>query len=132
VEKILTVGPVPPPYGGIASLMDEIIHSDLSSEFEFEVFDRSRGFPLYAKGPMTRNIFRLKRFLAFFKKVLTRRYHCVHIHSADPVFLGTTIFMILARLAGVKVLLHMQGTHWGDFYGSASTFRKFYTRIGLL
>jgi glycosyltransferase involved in cell wall biosynthesis len=54
----------------------------------------------------------------------------VHLHSADPSFMGTTIFMLLARLARVKVLLHMQSTDWDEFYTDVSLMKKIITRIG--
>lgn len=56
----------------------------------------------------------------------------VHIHSADPAFLGTTILMGLSRLARAPILLHMHGTEWEAFYPEAPLFRKLYTRLGLL
>ncbi len=132
LQKILVVGPVPPPFGGIASLMDDIIKSSIADKYAFEVFPRSAGFPPEIRGAVGRNLFRLKRFFAFFKQVWTNSYALVHIHSADPVFLGTSIFMALARAAGVTILLHMHGTDWGDFYSNASTFRRLYTRLGLM
>ncbi len=131
MRHILVVGPVPPPYGGIASVLEDIVNSDLSKEYVFEIFDRSATFPPGADGLIGKNLFRAKRFLRFFKKVRTGKYHFVHIHSSDPVFLGTTIFMSLSRFAGVKILLHIHGTNWDRFYSQVSLFRKLYTRIGL-
>ncbi|MGB6063219.1 MAG: glycosyltransferase family 4 protein [Desulfomonilaceae bacterium] len=131
MKHVLVVGPVPPPYGGIASVLEDIVNSDLSKDYVFEVFDRSATFPPEANGLIGKNLFRAKRFLRFFKKVRTGNYHFVHIHSPDPVFLGTTIFMLLSRLAGGKILLHVHGTDWDRFYTRGSLFRKLYTRIGL-
>ena len=131
MQHVLVVGPVPPPYGGIASVIEDIANSELSQDYVFEIFDRSGVFPPWAEGLIGKNLFRAKRFLRFFKKVQSGRYHFVHIHSSDPVFLGTTIFMLLSRLAGVKILLHVHGTDWTSFYSEAPLFKKFYTRIGL-
>jgi glycosyltransferase involved in cell wall biosynthesis len=131
LKRILTVGPVPPPYGGIASVMSDIVASDLSKEYSFEIFERSEGFPPQAQGFTGRYVFRLRRFVSFFRKVMSGRYALVHIHSADPAFLGTTILMLLARLAGVNILLHMHGTDWDAFYPEAPWYRKLYTRVGL-
>jgi glycosyltransferase involved in cell wall biosynthesis len=131
VQHILVVGPVPPPYGGIASVIEDIANSDLSKEYVFEIFDRSAVFPPGAEGLIGKNLFRAKRFLRFFKKVRSGKYHFVHVHSSDPVFLGTTIFMLLSRLAGAKILLHVHGTDWTSFYSEAPPFKKIYTWIGL-
>lgn len=125
------VGPVPPPTGGIASLMEDIIHSDLSKDYRFDVFERSAGFPPGCEGFWKKNVFRFRRFLDFYRKVSRGRYALIHMHSADPAFLGTAIMMLLARAAGAKILLHMQGTDWDWFYPDAPLFRKLYTRLGL-
>jgi hypothetical protein len=37
VQRVLVVGPVPPPYGGIASVMEDIANSDLTKEYLFEI-----------------------------------------------------------------------------------------------
>ena len=131
MHRILMMGPVPPPYGGIASLMDDMIHSELTRDYSFDVFPRSAPFPPGVDGPVSRSRFRLKRFLKFFHTLWTGNYDVVHIHSADPAFMGTTIFMLLARLARVKVLLHMQGTDWEEFYPGVSRLKRWVTRIGL-
>jgi glycosyltransferase involved in cell wall biosynthesis len=132
MRRILMVGPVPPPYGGIASVLDDIVHSGLAADYSFQVFPRTAGFPPGYRGLFGRNIFRFLRFLRFFKEVCAGPYELVHIHSADPSFPGTLIFMILARLAGAKVVLHMHGTNWDDFYELASPLMKLIIRWGLL
>jgi len=54
------------------------------------------------------------------------------MQSADTKeFLGSAIFMALARLAGLKAILHIQGCDWDRFYPKTSLFRKLYTRVGL-
>jgi len=123
------VGPVPPPFGGIASVMEDIIHSDLAKDYGFEIFDRAASLPPYLS--LTgRFLFRLRRFMGFFMRVLGKRYDLVHIHSADPAFPGTAIFMLLARLAGCRVLLHHHGTDWDWFYPQASPTGRAFIRLG--
>ena len=39
------LGPVPPPYGGIAAVMDTILHSSLTEEYSFDIFERELMFP---------------------------------------------------------------------------------------
>jgi glycosyltransferase involved in cell wall biosynthesis len=112
--------------------MADIVSSDLSREYAFDVFARSAGFPQGIEGLWAKNLFRLRRFLSFFRQVRHGEYGMAHIHSADPAFLGTTLLMLLARLAGVRILLHMHGTDWEWFYTEAPLLRKLYTRLGLL
>lgn len=130
MKKILMVGPVPPPTGGIASVMQDIINSKLASEFDFEVFARS-DFPSELPGTMARNVFRLRRLRKFYARLRSSKYSLVHIHSPDEAFLGSIAFMLLARLTHTPVLLHMHGTDWDEFYARKSFARRMYTKYGL-
>ena len=131
MKRILMVGPVPPPYGGIASLIDDMIHSDLSKHYAFELFPRSEGFPPEAEGFLGRNLFRIKRFARFFDRAVRGRFDLIHLHSADILIWGTTLFLIIARLSKARVILHLHGTDWNDFYDSVSTWRRWLTRRAL-
>jgi len=128
------VGPVPPPYGGVASVLDDIARSNLQDDYGIRVFPRipRQNFPSKAQWKLGRNVFRLRRFLSFFHTARRGPYRIMHMQSADTTeFLGSTIFMVLAHLAGLKVILHIQGCDWNLFYPDASLLRKLYTRIGL-
>jgi glycosyltransferase involved in cell wall biosynthesis len=124
MKKVLMVGPVPPPTGGIASVLDDIVSSQLSEDYQFEVFRKSEGFPKGFEGRIGRNVYRLFRYGRFFLKVIFKRYDFIHIHSSTMVFFGNSIFMLLARIAGTKVLLHMHGTDWPRFYDNDTESRK--------
>ncbi len=131
MKRVLVIGPVPPPEGGIASVLQDLVNSELSLSYRFDLFPRQPSLPEHLRGPSQRTVYRLRRFLRFFIVLLRDRYVLVHIHSPDAAFLGTVIFTALARLAGVPVLLHLHGTDWQSFYPEASGFRKMYTRVGL-
>ncbi len=119
MKKILVLGPVPPPYGGIASVMQALLQSDLKTEYDLELFARHSVYPAGYESLLWRNVFRLKRFLAFFRKLFRKKYDLVHIHSDfNGGFPGTIVFMMLTRLAGVKLLLHLHGTDWRFWHTS--------------
>jgi len=128
------VGPVPPPFGGIASIMDDLVHSRLQDDYEIEVFERipAGKFPPQARVGIGASVFRFERFVRFFKELRRGKHSLVHIHSSDTSeFIGTTVFMLLARIAGAKVVLHIQGGDWKEFYEYHSLLRKVWTRVGL-
>jgi len=131
MKRILMVGPVPPPYGGIASLIEDMVHSDLSNDYAFELFPRSEGYPRGAQGFMGRNLFRIKRFGRFFATAFCGKFDLIHLHCADNLLWGTLIFLILARLARTRVILHVQGTDWNEFYDSIPSWRRWVTRQAL-
>jgi len=114
--------------------MDDLVHSSLQDDYEIEVFERipREKFPPQARAGIRASIFRFKRFVRFFKELRRGKHRLVHIHSSDTSeFIGTTVFMLLARLAGSKVLLHIQGGDWTEFYTYHSLLRKLWTKVGL-
>ncbi len=127
MKRVLMVGPAPPPFGGIASVISDIVNSDLKEEYSFDVFYRS---DIPAGCFLDRNMIRLRRFWAFLKQAKSGNYDFAHIHSADLAFLGSILFALLAKACGLKVLMHMHGTDWDEFYSKAPTVRRLYTRVG--
>ncbi len=128
MKKVLMVGPTPPPFGGIAAVIDDIVRSELKTEYALDIFDRS---DIGVQGFFGRNSFRAQRFYSYFQTLRRGKYAFAHIHSADLVFLGSLVFMLLNRLAGVKSLLHMHGTDWDEFYEKAPAATQAYIRRGL-
>ncbi len=130
MKKILVVGPVPPPYGGIASVVQALLQSDLKREYCLELFERHSVFPDRYENFFGKNVFRARRFLAFFKKIFPRKFDLVHIHSDfNGGFPGTIVFMLLTRLAGVKLLLHLHGTDWNFWHTSRPWLRRLRNRL---
>ena len=40
-KRVLVIGRLPPPYGGIATVIDSIVNSELRRDYSFEMFNRS-------------------------------------------------------------------------------------------
>ncbi len=125
------VGPVPPPYGGIAAVMENILYSELAQEYRFDVFNKSDLFAPQVSGWWERNYLRIKRWVTFFFMVARGDYAFVHLQGSVWVFNGVVLYMLIARLAGAKILLHLHGTNWKWFYGEASRPKRFLARLGL-
>jgi glycosyltransferase involved in cell wall biosynthesis len=128
MNKVLIFGP--PPFGGISSVMQTILDSPLAKNYRFEVFERTY-IPDDQSGFIKRNLFRISRFIRFFRKLRVESYDFVHFHTPlSSSFPGTLVFMIIARLAGVKILLHIHGTDWNTSYEERSEITKFLFRMG--
>ena len=130
-KRILIVGPVPPPFGGIATVIDSIINSELSKEYVFDIFNRSESIYDSQTSSFQRKLLKAKRVLTLFRQLWLGKYEFIHIHGSTSGFLGDTLVMVVAFLASSRVLLHLHGTDWEKFYGSVSVFRRIYVRIGL-
>mgnify|MGYP005840510789 CR=1 FL=1 len=126
MKRVLVLGPVPPPYGGIASVMQSLLRSNLKRQYHLESFERQSVLPDGYNSFFWRNVFRLRRFISFLKKIFPKKYDLVHIHSDfNGGFPGTIVFMILTRIAGVNLLLHLHGTDWHFWHTNRPWLRRF-------
>lgn len=128
MKRIVMVGPVPPPTGGIASVMEDIIHSPLSQKYEFDVFSTSLPAPNWMRGPVTKILFRLLRFLQLFLRILKTRPCLVHVQSSGSGFFVTALYGVVARVAFARVLFHLHGTDWAKFYPNRRPWPRFLIR----
>ena len=132
MRRVLMLGPLPPPFGGIASLMQAIIGSNLAHDYSFEIFVRESIMPGKWSGLISRTLFRVKRFARFFIVLRKTRYDFVHMHVAfNRSFLGTAVFMLIAKITRTKVLLHIHGTDWGMRYKQVNPGLKLVYLIGV-
>ncbi len=118
MKKVLMVGPVPPPTGGIASVMEDIIHSTLAEEYEFLVFDSSLPPPAWATGFFTKVLFRMLRVAQLFLMIRRTRPSLVHVQASGSSFFVRGLYFMATRLASAKLFLHLHGTDWDQFYPS--------------
>jgi glycosyltransferase involved in cell wall biosynthesis len=111
--RVAIVGPLPPPLGGVQLLIDMQLHSSVGREFELRPVDTSKRQLRWAverptwKTPLyfVRDLFRLLGTLLSFRPRL------VLVHAApSPSFLRDWVFMLVARVAGAKVVCHYHGT----------------------
>ena len=99
------IGPYPPPYGGIAVVVRDILASPLSNRFEMKV---SKKKPL-----LSGSIFEhLLRFLVDISQInrdlKTFQPHIVHIHTSyDGGWVKHVPYVMLSKLYRKKVALHL-------------------------
>lgn len=130
-KRVLVIGPLPPPYGGIATVIESIVNSELRYDYSFEMFNRSESIYDPTTSSLRRRVLKVERAWSLFKNLWYGKYDFIHLHGSTKGFLGDTLVMVVAFITRSKVLLHLHGTDWERFYGSVSFFRRFYVRIGL-
>lgn len=116
VPKVLMFGPVPPPFGGIASVLQDIVESSLNREFAFHVLGRPETYPPFMSSLPGRTVVRIMRLSKFFLKLLVSRYCIAHMHSSTATMPKSTFYMSLCRISKTPILLHLHGTDWDYFY----------------
>ena len=129
-RKILMLGPEPPPFGGVVSVMNEIMGSPLADRYEFEIFPTSGGSQPSDEGFTATYARKFRRFARFFLKVARGKYALIHLHTSQRLR-GTMLYVLLARLAGTRVIVQIHHSHWNHVLVHGSRFTKLIVRMCL-
>jgi glycosyltransferase involved in cell wall biosynthesis len=111
--RVLVVGPLPPPLGGVQLVIDMQLRSNLAREFELHVVDTSKRQLRWAvENPTWKTpLYFVRDFLRLVGMLARARPDAALIHAAPSLsFLRDWVFMAAARLAGAKVVCHYHGT----------------------
>lgn len=127
------IGPKPPQIGGIESVMDDLLRSDLDQRCElfhldiskpksrgFKQFDSVTGYARSFKRPFIVSFYSFGYSVKYFFKILWRLAskgdQIVHLHSSAYMsFWEKCLFLDLAKLFGKKVVVHMHGSSFDSF-----------------
>ncbi len=111
--RLLVVGPLPPPLGGVQLTVDMLIHSSLARDYEIRCVNTSKGVLRWAVERRTwrtvpwffRDVFALIGALVSFRPQIAI------VHASGTVsFLRDWVLMALVRLTGAPVVCHYHGT----------------------
>ena len=111
--RVLIVGPLPPPMGGVQLMIDMQLHSKLSQEFELRAVDTSKRQLRWAvENPTWKTpFFFLRDFGRLVRALVSFRPRVVLVHAAPSLsFLRDWVLMVTARLFGARVVCHYHGT----------------------
>lgn len=110
-DKIVVVGTSPDGRGGVASVIAS--HKRMMESFNFIKIHVDS--PLKFVLPLTGAIKSLR--------FVSRRYKVAHIHSSSySDFYRCSLFVILFKALGKKVILHMHGANFDRFYGEGRAY----------
>lgn len=135
--KVLLVGPIPPPMGGIVRYCQDIIESELAQKNEITLFQDNiphQYRPSITTAKNTWNIisrdglsstikvfgFVLKKFFQLNTVLTKNKFDIMHVLStAGYGFFRNTIHIIIAKRHGVKTVFHLLG-QIDDLYKEAN------------
>lgn len=126
---ILLIGPVPPPFGGQSVLVSSIVESNLTTEFRFKVINISHERP----GPIKRVLLTAE----FIRQIVTSLWveqgiGLIHIHtSAGIAFYEKALFSIIGKAFRKKIILHIHGGRFKQFWTSSGKLGQFLIRSSL-
>ncbi len=109
--NILMIGPYPPPYGGIAVVVRNLMSSCIKDRFNLKLLKTA---PIKT-GTSIENFIRISIDLhAILKNMIFFRPEIVHIHTSyDWGWPKHVSYAIIAKIFGCKVILHMHAYHRG-------------------
>jgi len=142
-NKVLLIGPTPPPMGGIARYCDDIMNSHLKEKFSILFHDITIPFSYrpksYTKKTNSNILFRdglsnvikqvvfsLKNFREFNSKLVSNKISIVHIISCTGLgFWRNAFFVIISKRKKIKVLWHIVG-EIDVFYNNGNLLKKYF------
>ena len=112
-SRLLLVGPLPPPLGGVQLVIDMQLRSSLAREFELHVVDTSKRELRWAvENPTWKTpLYFLRDFSRLIRTLVRVRPDAALVHAtSSPSILRDWMFMVTARLFGARVICHYHGT----------------------
>jgi len=111
--RLLIIGPLPPPLGGVQLVIDMQCRSPIAQEFELHVLDTSKRQLRWAvENPTWKTpLYMMRDFSRLLWALILVRPDVALVHAAPSLsFLRDWMFMVAARLGGAKVICHYHGT----------------------
>jgi glycosyltransferase involved in cell wall biosynthesis len=139
-KKILLVGPLPPTVGGITTFISNILKSSLKEKYTFITFGTHRPtFGLTRKGSdyavalrigpsfLAKSVISTLCHLLKFPLILLKdRPHIVHICTASYwPFWENSLYLLLSKIFKKKVIFHIHGGGFDNFYRKSNRFAKY-------
>ena len=111
--RLLIVGPLPPPLGGVQLIIDMQLRSSLARVFELHPVDTSKRKLRWAvENPTWKTpLYFARDFLRLIRMLVRVRPDAALVHAASSLsILRDWMFMATARLFGAKVICYYHGT----------------------
>jgi glycosyltransferase involved in cell wall biosynthesis len=117
--RVLQVGPLPPPVGGMASVVTNLMQ-DLGARSRYEVRLLNNAKTTRADRPLWRGIVSQLALLARLATICASwRPDIVHVHTCSEFsFWRNSLDVVIARMLGCHVVLHIHGGKFADFLAS--------------
>ena len=120
-RRVLIIGPTPPPFHGVATFIrDLVIESHHFPQFSFDALDTSdrrdaSNLGRWDAGNLALGFANLAEMAS---RLGRQRPDLVYVPISQnvPAFLRDALFILQARLFGARVVLHLHGGYFREFY----------------
>jgi len=123
--RVVMAGPTPPMIGGMSSVIDDIAHSSLAREVELILFNTGKRTP-EGRSLARAVAARFTSWHAWWRALNPIGHSLAHIHTCSGLsyFLDGS-YLLLARLRGVPVVLHVHGARFDTFLDGLSPITRY-------
>ncbi len=122
-KRVIFLGKLPPPYIGPAVAAEIILNSSLKDEFELIHLDTSdhRGINTLGKFDFTNFYLAFKQYFNLVRLILRHKPDLVYIPIGQTTvsYCRDSVFILIARCFGKKVICHLRGGNFKRWYDSA-------------
>ncbi|NIM17559.1 MAG: glycosyltransferase [Candidatus Aminicenantes bacterium] len=131
-EKVIFFGKLPPPYIGPAVATLSLLNSSLKDEFELIHLDLSdhRDINTLGKFDFTNFYLVFKQYFNLIRLILKHKPRLVYIPVGQTTvsYCRDSICILISRLFGCKVICHLRGGNFKNWYDSAGRLTKWWVR----
>jgi glycosyltransferase involved in cell wall biosynthesis len=129
---VLLVGPVPPPVHGVAVMTEALCSSLRGNGITYVLVDTAdrRGLANIGMLDWQNVALAIRHGVEFVWLLCSRRPKLVYVPIAQsaPGFLRDCLFLLPSRIARRKVVVHLHGSQFGDFYRRANISWRWFIR----
>jgi len=118
-NKVLVIGPLPPPTGGIGTVVEQMKSMDIRG-YNISIFNTSKN-KIIKSNLIFNTLNFMYRCLKLINILLIERPRIIHIHTAShKSFWQNNIYHKICKIFHKRTILHMHGGEFEKFYNSAN------------
>ena len=127
-NKILIIGPTPPPYHGVSVATEMILNSNLQRKFKIIHLDTAdrRDLSNIGKIDFTNIYLASEHFLKFIWLCIREKPEVIYVPISQTIlgYLRDCLFLVPAKIFHKKIIVHLHGGYFRKFYEGSSKLMK--------
>lgn len=133
--SVILVGPLPPPIHGVTISTQRLLSSPLREKLDLRHLDTSDHRSMETVGAVDiRNVtLGLASYWDLLRLCLAKRPDAVYVPISQTAlgFLRDSIYLLLPKLFGAAIVIHLRGGHFGRFYAGTNALMRWYIDLSM-
>jgi glycosyltransferase involved in cell wall biosynthesis len=133
--SVILVGPLPPPIHGVTISTQRLLNSPLKEKLDLRHLDTSDHRSMETVGTLDiRNVtLGLASYWDLLRLCLARRPDVVYVPISQTAlgFLRDSVYLLLPKLFGAAIVIHLRGGHFGRFYAGTNAAMRWYINLSM-